>query len=160
PLAILGLVVTASGGESIVRRWPHAGDGFGGLGIGVLLTAFGSALMKSRRLLFDRAQRQVVDTRRFLFFSQSTTWPLSDFEAVVWEKKEESVEGSITVSFPVQLRGEHCDVEVCEVRRMDDARRLTRELAEFLGLAPIHWDTQLLDPGSRVARDARDRQST
>ena len=83
---------------------------------------------------------------------------MADFESVVWQRKEKSDEGGITVSFPVLLQAKWGHVEVCETSRMDDARRITRELGEFLGIAQSHWDTQYRNPTSTIARDLRRRQ--
>lgn len=161
PLAVLGLLIVVGNSEHLIRDRGGGTEGWWtGLVLALVVVAIGLRLLVSRRLIFDRAGRQLVDARRFLGFERSKVRALDGIESISWEAKEESdSEGSSTTSYPVMLRGPGEPFEIWKAARAGDARRFTREVGEFLGLAQHHWDAEVLDPSSEQAVELRGKQA-
>jgi hypothetical protein len=160
PLLILGLGLLAGNGKDLARHWTDWDGLLFGLILGAILVKGGTLLIASRRLVFDKAEQHLVDTRRFLFFTRLERWILSDFDAVAWERHENSDGDSTTIAFPVLLRTGHHELELHKASRADDARSLTREIGEFLGIAQSHGDAEARDRSSPTARELRRAQAS
>lgn len=160
PLAVVGLLIVVGNSRHLVWNW---GDNTEGWWLGFVLALFvgvvGLRLLVSRRLTFDRAERQLISAHRFLGFERSKVRPLDGIESIGWEVKDESSSEGTSTTYPVVLRGPGAFFEIWRPPCSDDARRFTREVGEFLGLEQHHWDTEVLDPSSAQAAALRGKQA-
>lgn len=161
PLSMIGLLIVAGNAASLLRNWNGDTKGWWfGLVLALVVAAIGLRLLVSRRLIFDRAERQLVDALRFLGFERAKVRPLDGIESIGWEAMSESdSEGSSTTSYPLIMRGPGGSFEVWKASRAGDAGRFTRDVGEFLDLEQQHWDAEVLDPSSARAVELQGKQA-
>lgn len=153
PLMLLGVSLVIGNGRHVIRFGDGAGDYLFGLVLGLALSSGGVGLMVGLRLVLDRSAREVSRTVRVLGFSRTRRWPLADFEAVGWSTRRESGgDGPVRTRYPVRLTGPRAILPILDALEADEARCLTREVGDFLGLRQEHGDAELEEWRAEVLR--------
>jgi hypothetical protein len=153
-LALIGLTLTFGGtleraGGVTTHRFTFF-EGvllFLGLVLALGSVPWGGVLAYGSRVVLDRAAGRLDASWSLLGLGARTSRPLADFDAVEWtsEARTQEVAGAydarraVTV-YPVRLRGrrpQHTRV-LATKSEPEAARRLTREVGEFLGIAQVH----------------------
>ena len=106
----------------------------------LILVSLGVRAMVRRSVTFDRSLGHVTVSWRWLFREKSDTYALATFDRVGWSHRSGE-----PPTYPICLRGPNAAcLELFWFSSMDDARRLTNEIAAFLAIPAEHWDQGLL----------------
>jgi len=149
PLAILGAAGFVGTASQMIAVWP---DGFLGSLMGLVVCLFilsaGLGALRRGTIIFDCPAGSVTRSSGLLFWGRSARSDLGDYSAVGWGCNR----GSGT-SYPVYLSGpDGRKLPLFESSLPPEARRLTEEVAAFLGCGAEHFDEALL-----AAHAARER---
>jgi hypothetical protein len=108
--------------------------------ISLTLVSLGVHAMVGRSVTFDRSLGQATLSWRWLFREKSDTYALASFDRIGWSHRRDH-----PPTYHICLHGPNAAaLGLFWFSSMDDARRLTNEIAAFLAIPAEHWDEALL----------------
>ena len=173
-LTTLGLLFTY-GGTVVVENGPtirrfqfyHWLPLLLGAGLTLLAPLIGLGICSSSQLVLDKDAGQLTRSWRWLGLSGSSRSPLGEPVSVGWTRKQETTQSSgsspptTKTTYPVRLRTEGVRPipDLFTPGNMDEARALHHEDCAFFEIPEHHWDEQVKDPSSEVARQLVQKQA-
>jgi hypothetical protein len=153
-LAMLSLAAICGTGTKILAEWPDiVPELLGGLVLSALILVVGLRLLNGRIIVLDKFGRQIIRSSTLLLWRRRITNSFSEFTSVSWKP----LRNGESTKYSVQLLAPEGDVELFEVPCMDDARRFTGEIGEFLDLQQEHWDESLLKAEGKSRSESMSR---
>ena len=141
---LIGLTLAGAGVAlfvgSVINPWFWGFLLYPGAIICLILVSLGVHAMVRRSVTFDRSLGQATVSWRWLFRETSDTYTLATFDRVGWSHRH-----GHPPTYHICLQGPNAAaLELFWFSSMDDARRLTNEIAAFLAIPAEHWDEALL----------------
>src|SRR5262245_44438275 len=141
---LIGLTLAGAGVAlfvgSVINPWFWGFLLYPGAILCLILVSLGVHAMVRRSVTFDRSLGQATVSWRWLLREKSDTYALAAFDRVGWSHRHDH-----PPTYHICLHGPNAAaLELFWCSSMEDARRLTNEIAAFLAIPAEHWDEALL----------------
>lgn len=155
PLSIVGIIGTVAMARHAIISFlelPHDPSVIGSYVVGtigsLLVLALGCRMLVRGEVVLDKAASEITRSRNWFFWRFPVATSLEGYTGVAWRHRWRHPTGqtdSNNTIYPVCLTGREPELELFSVIfQMQEARRLTDEVASFLGLPAEHLDQALL----------------